>query len=99
METSWDAQLHKAAKEGDLYKLQEILDSGRVFVDCVDQVCACFFQVLLVYRVSQKSGFFGTWKFIFLKMNPLGVILCGGIDCAYSWKENPFPSNFFSNFL
>uniref|UniRef100_A0A7E4ZWH3 ANK_REP_REGION domain-containing protein n=1 Tax=Panagrellus redivivus TaxID=6233 RepID=A0A7E4ZWH3_PANRE len=38
METQWDAKLHNAAKDGDLYELQRILDSGRVHVDCADEI-------------------------------------------------------------
>ncbi|KAE9551438.1 hypothetical protein FO519_005339 [Halicephalobus sp. NKZ332] len=37
MLTAWDAKLHKAAASGDLYALQQLLDSGKTDVDCMDQ--------------------------------------------------------------
>lgn len=33
-----DVQLHNVAREGDLYLLRRILDSGKVHVDCKDKV-------------------------------------------------------------
>lgn len=38
MLTLWDAKLHKAAVSGDLYALQQLLDSGKTDVDSTDQV-------------------------------------------------------------
>lgn len=39
-ESPWDVELHLAAARGDAKRLQVLLDSGRVHVDCKDKVSA-----------------------------------------------------------
>lgn len=43
-ESPWDIELYLAAERGDIQRLQMILDSGRVHVDCKDKVFIIFFD-------------------------------------------------------
>lgn len=53
-ETPSDIQLHLAAIRGDEILLRKLLDSGKVHVDCKDEVCYYYIQ-FYVQKLNTKD--------------------------------------------